>query len=74
MKKLFIGLTTTLMLTACGVETATTAATAATLKKQELEQHKNTVADTKAKVDQAMLQGQQNTQQAMENAEKSTEK
>jgi len=57
-------------LAACGVETATTAATVATLKKQELEQHKNTVAQTKEKVDQAMIQGQQNTQQAMENAEK----
>jgi len=59
-----------LALAACGVETATTAATVATLKKQELEQHKNTVAQTKEKVDQAMAQGQQATQRAVETAEK----
>ncbi len=70
MSKPFLVTCLAVALSACGVETATTAATVATLKKQELEQHKNTVAQTKEKVDQAMAQAQQNTQQAMENAEK----
>jgi len=40
-------------LAACGVETAGTAATAAAVKKQEIEQGKNTVRDAQAKIDAA---------------------
>jgi outer membrane biogenesis lipoprotein LolB len=47
------------VLAGCGVETATTAATAASIKKQELEQGKNTMQQTQQKVDAAMQQMQQ---------------
>ena len=42
-----------LALAACGVETAGTAATAAAVKKQEVEQGKNTVRDAQQKIDAA---------------------
>lgn len=42
------------MLAGCGVETATTAATGAVIKKQELEQAQMTQADVRKKLDQAM--------------------
>lgn len=48
-------------LTACGVEVATTAATVATMKKQEMDQAKKTMEQAKQKIEQ-------NTQQAMERA------
>lgn len=51
----------------CGVETATTAATGAAIKKQEIEQAKKTQEQVRQKVDQAMEQVQQR-------AEKDTEK
>jgi len=38
---------------ACGVETAGTAATAAAVKKQEMEQGKNTMRDAQEKIDAA---------------------
>jgi hypothetical protein len=43
-----------LPLAACGVETAGTAATAAAVKKQEIEQGKNTMRDAQEKIDAAM--------------------
>lgn len=43
-------------LAGCGVETASTAATAAALKKQELEQGKKTMQDAQQKIDAAAKQ------------------
>jgi hypothetical protein len=43
-------------LAGCGVETATTAATGAAIKKQELEQGKNTMEQAQQKIDQATQQ------------------
>lgn len=50
-------------LAGCGVETATTAATSAVIKKQEIEQGKNTMEQAKQKIDKAMEQTQQRAQQ-----------
>jgi hypothetical protein len=43
-------------LAACGVETAGTAATAAAVKKQEIEQGKNTMREAQEKIDAAAKQ------------------
>jgi hypothetical protein len=56
-------------LSACGLDTASSAATAAALKKQELEQGKKTMDQTQQKIGQAMEQMQQ-SQENRENAEK----
>ena len=48
----------------CGVETASTAATAAALKKQELEQSKKTLEQAQQKIGQAMEQLQQSREAA----------
>jgi len=53
-------------LAGCGVETASTAATAAALKKQELEQGKKTMEQAQKKIGQSMEQ----LQQARDAAEK----
>ena len=58
MKTLLV-LVATAALAGCGVETATTAATAAAIKKQELEQGQKTMQQTRQKVDAAMQQVQQ---------------
>ena len=50
----------------CGLDTASSAATAAALKKQELEQGKKTMDQAQQKIGQAMEQ----MQQSRENAEK----
>ena len=47
------------MLAGCGVETATTAATAASIKKQELEQGQKTMQQMQQKIDGAMQQAQE---------------
>ena len=47
------------MLAGCGVEVATTAATSATIKKQELEQGQKTMQQMQQKVDGAMQQVQE---------------
>ena len=52
-----------LALSACGVETATTAATGAAIKKQELEQGRKTMDQLQQKIDQANLQSQQRAEQ-----------
>ena len=56
-------------LSACGLDTATSAATAASLKKQELEQGKKTQDQAQQKIGQAMEQLQQ-SQQNREDAAK----
>jgi hypothetical protein len=53
------GLAMIASLTACGVETATTAATGAVIKKQEMEEGKKTMERSQAKVEQALQQMQQ---------------
>ena len=58
MKTLLV-IVATAALAGCGVETATTAATAAAIKKQELEQGQKTMQQARQKVDAAMQQVQQ---------------
>ena len=50
---------TIVALAGCGVETATTAATGAAIKKQELEEGKKTLEQVQQKIGQAMEQAQQ---------------
>ena len=57
-------------LAGCGVETMGTAATAAALKKQELEQGKTTMQQFNQKLGQAMQQTERRAQQADETATK----
>jgi outer membrane biogenesis lipoprotein LolB len=52
------------VLAGCGVETATTAATAASLKKQELEQGQKTMQRAQEKIDAAVVQMQQRASSA----------
>jgi len=58
------------VLAGCGVETASTAATAAAIKKQELEQGKKTMEQAQQKVGQAVEQMQQSAKRGSESAEK----
>ena len=57
--KLIIALFAAAALAGCGVETASTAATAAALKKQELEQGKKNMEQAQKKIGQSMEQMQQ---------------
>ena len=67
--KRFIFLIAAAALAGCGVETASTAATAAALKKQEIEQGKKTLEQSQQKIGNAMEQMQQSSQ-SREAAEK----
>ena len=58
-----IMVTACLALAACGVETATTAATGAAIKKQEVEQGKKTMEQAQQRIGQA-LDAQQQRQPA----------
>ena len=58
------------MLAGCGVETATTAATGAVIKKQEVDQGKKTLEQTREKLEQAMQQTQQRVEQGREASDK----
>jgi curli biogenesis system outer membrane secretion channel CsgG len=58
MKTLLV-LTAIAALAGCGVDTATSAATAASIKKQELEQGQKTMQQAQQKIDAAMQQLQQ---------------
>jgi hypothetical protein len=62
--KFIFGWLAILALSACGVETASTAATGAALKKQEYEQGKKTMEQMQQKLDQANLQVRQRAEQA----------
>ena len=53
-----------IVLAGCGVDTATTAATGAAIKKQELEEGKRTQDRAQQKIDQMQEQMQQRAQQA----------
>jgi len=57
--KTLIALAAAAMLSGCGVETATTAATAASIKKQELEQGQRTLQQMQQKIDGTMQQVQE---------------
>ena len=61
--KTFAAIVTALLLAACGVETATTAATGAAIKKQEIEEGKKTMERTQAKIEGAVQQMQQRAEQ-----------
>jgi uncharacterized protein YceK len=63
MKPIFIVLAVA-VLAGCGVETASTAATAGALKKQEIEQGQKTMEQVTGRVGEAMSQAQQRSQQA----------
>ena len=65
MKRL-IALTAVAVLAGCGVETASTAATAAALKKQEVEQGQKTMQRAQQKIDSALQQSQQRADNADE--------
>ncbi len=56
-----------LSLAACGIETATTAATVAEMKRREIEQAKKTMEAAKMKIEQS-------TQQSLERAAQTDEK
>jgi len=58
MKKL-IAVAAAALLAGCGVEVATTAATAASIKKQELEQGQKTMQQMQQKIGSAMQQVQE---------------
>src|SRR5437660_12604375 len=58
----FIFIIAAAALAGCGIETASTAATAAARKKQELEQSKKTLEHAQQKIGQAMEQVQQSQQ------------
>ncbi len=60
----FIFLIAAATLTGCGIETASTAATAAALKKQEIEQGKKTMEQAQQKIGNAMEQMQQSRESA----------
>lgn len=62
--KNLIALAAAALLAGCGVETASTAATAASLKKQEIEQGKKTMDQMQKSIGQAMDQANQRAQAA----------
>ncbi len=62
--RFLLGLAAALAVGACGVETASTAATGAAIKKQELEQGRKTMEQMHQKLDQANQQVQQRAEQA----------
>jgi len=68
--KTFLVLAMAATLAGCGVETASTAATAAALKKAEVEQGKRTMEQSQQKIGKAMEEAAQRAQQAGDAAEK----
>jgi len=58
------------MLASCGVDTATTAATGAAIKKQEVDQGKKTLEQVQQKTEQAAQQVQQRAEQSGATADK----
>ncbi len=64
MQFLVLCLGVVLSMSGCGVETASTAATGAAIKKQELEQGRKTMDQMQQKIDQAAQQSQQRAEQA----------
>ena len=56
--KTILALAVTAALTGCGLETASTAATAASIKKQEVQEGQKTMHQAQQKIDAAMQQVQ----------------
>jgi NifU-like protein involved in Fe-S cluster formation len=56
------------LLAGCGVDTASSAATAAAMKKQEIEQGKKTMDQLSGRVEESLGQDQQRLQQAADRA------
>ena len=69
--KLVLMIVAAFSLAACGIETVGSAATAAALKKQEIEQGKKTIDQVQQKLDQATQQMQQRAEQTNEASEAS---
>ena len=69
MKQIILVLTVA-ALAGCGVDTLSAAATAAALKKQEIEQGKKTMEQAQQKIGKAMEQAEQQTQKMDEATEK----
>jgi hypothetical protein len=69
MKLIFASLIAAI-LAGCGVETATTAATGAAIKKQEVEQGKKTLEQAQLKAEQAAQQVQQSAERTSAAADK----
>ena len=65
--KIFLAVLALATLTACGVETATSAATSAEIKRREMEQARKTMEQAKQKIEQS-------TQQVMERAAQAEER
>jgi NifU-like protein involved in Fe-S cluster formation len=57
-----------LLLAGCGLDTASSAATAAALKKQEIEQGKKTMDQLSGRVEESLNQDQQRLQQSADRA------
>jgi curli biogenesis system outer membrane secretion channel CsgG len=57
--KTFLVIAATVVLAGCGLETATTAATVGSIKKQELQQGQKTMQHAQQKIDAAAQQMQQ---------------
>lgn len=72
MKRRFaiVAVTVTALVSGCGVESASTAATAAAVKQKEIEQRKNTVQQVQENVGKAVEQMQQRSEQAADGAGK----
>jgi len=62
----FSMLVLTVLLSACGAETATTAATAAAVKKQEIIEGEKMQKDLKQRIDQSVSQTQQRAEKDSE--------
>jgi NifU-like protein involved in Fe-S cluster formation len=65
-----LALAATLATAGCGVETATTAATSAVIKKQEIDQGKKTMEAAQQKIEQATQQVQKQAEQTGAAADK----
>ena len=68
--RLIIAVFAVAALAGCGVETLSTAATAAAVKKQEIEQGKKTMEQMQQNIGKAMEQTQQNAERADDAAAK----
>ena len=64
MSRVFVIALSAALLAGCGADVATTAATAAAIKKQELEQGQKTMEQMQQKIGESMQQMQQSTQRA----------
>jgi curli biogenesis system outer membrane secretion channel CsgG len=66
----FVLLLAVVALAGCGVDTATTAATSAAIKKEEVEQGRKTIGQAQQKVEQAAQQMQERAQRDSDTAGK----